>query len=520
MEKILLAIGHRELEEYLEVKLSREFVFVGTTVYREGVIRAIGQKAPNIVIIRETLSGNENIMSIIYHIRTNYPNVRIIFLAGNREVGDELLATLVNYGVYDILHGESIPAKKIVSLIRRKNTYKDVKHLQPVPILDENRNKMMFEAPESEGGGVEVVEVIKEIYIGDKDDKEKPHKTNDDIYEDTNEDDDIFIDEDKVKDDGDNLVINQKNEDVEIKRNSVKDTHKKPSFKISVPKPRPKPKPSEKKNNENVSVVANERIITFIGGKNGVGATTLAINTAFELASKGKKVIYVEFNENYPAVSYWYELGYTTEGIDTFMEYLDRKEYARTNNTIIKSSEIKKVETPMKKNYKKFPDTLDFLFFSKEYLSKLKDRVDYNNSKELYMYLMYQMGYDFVIIDVSSDVSNEATINGLIFSNKVFSVVTQDVSSIGYYLFSLNDLEKKGININAKNHYIVNKFVQSSLGEKEIKDWVGAKQLLTMSDFSRDFIDSNFKGIPAILNSKNVDLASSINKIVSVILNK
>ena len=101
-------------------------------------------------------------MSIIYQIRTSYPNLRIIFLAGNRVVGDELLANLVNYGVYDILYGESIPANKIVSLIRVGNKYSDVKHLQPVPLLDEDRNKMLFEAPDVPNG-VEVIEVIRKL---------------------------------------------------------------------------------------------------------------------------------------------------------------------------------------------------------------------------------------------------------------------------------------------------------------------------------------------------------------------
>ena len=167
----MLAVGHRQLEEYLKSQLDKEFEFVGAVVYREAVLRAVGQKSPDIVVIRETLSGSENIMSLVYSIRTNYPNVRIIFIAGNREPGDELLATLVSYGVYDILNGSNIPAQKIVSLIRKGNNYNDVKHFQPVPLLDEERNKILFEPPEAKKE-VEVIEIIKNENRGEEKDEE------------------------------------------------------------------------------------------------------------------------------------------------------------------------------------------------------------------------------------------------------------------------------------------------------------------------------------------------------------
>ena len=43
--------------------------------------------------------------------------------------------------------------------------------------------------------------------------------------------------------------------------------------------------------------------------KTWVGTTSLAVNTAFLLAEKGNKVVFVELNDTNPSVSYWYELG-------------------------------------------------------------------------------------------------------------------------------------------------------------------------------------------------------------------
>lgn len=492
-KKVLLAVGHRQLEEYLESQLDKEFEFVGTTVYREGILRAVGQKSPDIVVIRETLNGSENIMSIVYSIRANYPDVRIIFLAGDREPGDELLAALVNYGVYDILNGSNIPAQRIVSLIRRGNSYNDVKHFQPVPLLDEERNKMLFEAPEGKKGEVEIIEVIREVEVGNKG---QTFIESDPIYEPRDEEDE---------------------EDEEDKKDKGKLIDKIRFPKIPTIKQK---REKEVQTFSGLGSIASEKIITFIGGKSGVGTTSIAINTAFLLASKGYEVIYVEFNEKYPAVSYWYELGLTSCGIDSCIEALNQKKYGEIKKAIIKTKNLKEIPSSMQRNYKVFPNTLDFMFFSKEYLSGLKKELKGQNSKELFLHLMYQLGYDFVIIDVSSDMENEATQNGLIFSNRVFSVITQDVSSVGYHMFNINNLEKKGIDIISKSNYVVNRYTRSNFSLKDIGGWIETDKLLTVPAYEKDFINANLDGLPVVMHSKNPELISSIERIVTTILTK
>lgn len=484
----MLAVGHRQLEEYLKSQLDKEFEFVGAVVYREAVLRAVGQKSPDIVVIRETLSGSENIMSLVYSIRTNYPNVRIIFIAGNREPGDELLATLVNYGVYDILNGSNIPAQKIVSLIRKPNTYSDVKHFQPVPLLDEERNRVLFEAPEAKKE-VEVIEIINE---GNKNEvKDEETKI---IYEPPNEEIEDDDEEEKLK-----FINKIRLPKVDIGRQRKKETQ---TF-------------------TGIGSVASERIITFVGGKSGVGTTSIAINTAFLLAKKGYKVIYVEFNEKYPAVSYWYELGFTIHGIDSCIEALNEKRYGDIKKAIIRTKDLKNTPSSMQRNYKHFPDSLDFMFFSKEYLSGLKNKLKKQDSKELLLHLMYQLGYDFVIIDVSSDMENKATQNGLIFSNRVFSVITQDVSSVGYHVFNINQLRKMGIDIASKNIYIVNRYIPNSdFTLKDIGGWIETDRILAIPACDKDFINSNLEGLPVVIYSRNPELISSMEKVVTTILTK
>lgn len=490
-KKILLAVGHRQLEEYLEGELNQDYNFIGPTVHREGIVKLIEQGDPDIIVIRETLEGSTNIVTIVYTIRSKYPDIRIIFLAGNRKPGDELLATLVNYGIYDILYGVNIPASDIINAVKTPNKHADVAHLQPVPTLDEDRNKVSFEMKEQE------------------DDKENQKLDN-------KYDDEESV-EDSLRDDygQDEPII--ENEPVKIK-----DKRESPISKLTqgIKKPQIPTMSVMREKSHPVSVQnrsSANRVITFIGGKNGVGTSSIGINVAFELAKAGKRVIYLEINERYPAVSYWYELGLTSYGIDSAIEAIQDERYIDVNNAIIHSKELKKSDSPLKSSYRKFPDSLDFMFFSREYITGLKPKMDLKLSKELYMHLLYQEGYDFVFIDVQPDISNQATINGLMFSNLIFSVVTQDVSSIGYHLFHMNELEKRGVSLNSKNSYIINKYVESDIKTKEIKDWVETKDIFTFPLYGEDFTNANLKGLPVTLSSNDVGLKNSVVKIVNKI---
>lgn len=485
MKKVLLAIGHRDLEEYIKGQLDNDYEFTGQVVYKEGITKAIEQRIPDIIILRETLPGNLNTMSIIYEIRTNYQDIRIIFLAGNREPGDEFLATLVNYGIYDILYGENILALGIINLIKIKNTYNEIKHLQPVPLLDEERNRMLFNSPEAEIE-TKIIEVTKEVIINNT------RYDNDEPYEQKSE---IPF-----------LANVSKQEPEEMKQERYID-------KIKIPKFNFNKKEEEKHYNGAPMGSSKERIITFVGGKTGVGTTSIAINVAFSLAQDGNKVIFVEFNDKYPAASYWYDLNLVDEGIDTFLAHLKNENYKKLENTIIRSKDIKLEKSDMQRNYKKFPDNIDFLFFSKEYLSGTKDREDLGDVKELFMYLLYQLGYDYVILDVPSDITNKATENALLFSNTIFSVVTPDVSSIGYHLFNLNNLSKKGINVNSKNNYILNRYVKTSFSDNSIANWLGVTDFLKIYEHSGEFIEANLEGLPVIVKDASPELTSSIRRI-------
>lgn len=493
MEKILLAVGFRELEEFLQKKLRNEYKFVGVTVYREGIIRAIGQTNPDIVVIRETLEGKENILSILYEIRTKFPRVRIVFIAGKREPGDELLATLVNYGIYDILYGEKIPAHAVVGLIRKPNEYKDVQHLQPKPVLDEKSNKVLFESPEPQVTEREIVKevyVVKEVPVA----KEVPGHTSE-------------------------TPVPQTQTAPPVQ--ATAQTAETEEERVFAKNDKEKILPWAVGKREQHIDGGKQKIVTFLGAKPGVGNTSVSLNTAIQLAKKNIRVIFVEFDDRTPSASYWFDLGNFNEGIDSALQGLKEEDYQKVQNAIIRTEDLLKENASLQDSYKRFPRTLDFLFFSKQYLTRTREDIydiDLRLLKELCLYLAFQMGYDYVILDLSADIDEDVMRNALLYSSKVFMTITQDVCSIGHALYLLNELFKQGISVSSKLYYIINRYEEADLNFKGISEWVESKKLLTVPCLNKDFINANYFGLPVILYSKNRQLKSAFRNIETTIL--
>lgn len=155
MVKIYFALGHVDLENYiksskplLEKKIGDTIQFTGAALYREGIIKNIENNPPDILLLREGLSGTMKISDVIYQIRIKFPKIRIIFIAGDRNVGDPLLSTLVNYGIYDILVGNRVNAKDMLRKICTPSTLADVSFLIQKVNIDENTNQANFELPD------------------------------------------------------------------------------------------------------------------------------------------------------------------------------------------------------------------------------------------------------------------------------------------------------------------------------------------------------------------------------------
>lgn len=145
MKKIMLAVGHKLFEEELIKKLKDQYSFTGIATYREAILGEAVRHNPDIIVIRENLAGSSNISDIVYSLREKVPSARIILISTDRQAGDEFLATLVAYGVYDIIVGTKINLSSLVDLIKKPNTFSDISMYAAKVSVDEKGNKKVFE---------------------------------------------------------------------------------------------------------------------------------------------------------------------------------------------------------------------------------------------------------------------------------------------------------------------------------------------------------------------------------------
>lgn len=529
MQRVAFAVGDRELERYLQAKLKSECIFVGATVFREGVIRLVGQGNANVLILREVLDGKENILSIIYQLQMEYPHVRIIFLAGDREVGDEFLSTLVNYGVYDILYGKSILGPDIIELIRNPRQRRDVAHLQPKPVLDDKGKKVLFESPdalERVVGPSEEKVLVKEVYIPS----------------------DITDDELLVKQRSEDGAVDAKGstsieEFEEIEDPDVEVKSKKSGFfgisKVkesveTIMEPVTKAEKSvrqEESNKENV-VVENptakggflsrlmgkdsassinigsgrtlQQIITFVGSKGGVGNSMLAFNTALMLASK-HRVLYIDMDDMYPVVPSLYQLSKLNVGIDTAFQAIQNGRLELIRESICKMDEIVEMKLSLNDLHKKLPKKLETLTYSETYLSDLTEKSEANKdlSRELYLYMLYQMDYDFIILDVGGNIRDNVTFDAITYSNRVFYTITQDAACILKTENDFHELQKQGVDVGKKIKLLINHYTKNAIGVKDILDWLNLTNAVCIPNANDEIMYANFEGIPVSMYLKS-----------------
>lgn len=559
-------------------------MFVGLAVHRESVIRQIGQTNPDIVVIRETLEGKEDILGIIYDIQLRFPKVRVVFVGGNRQAGDALLSTLVNYGIYDILHGEKILSEEIVGLIRNPNMRKDVSYLQPKPKLNEHLNKVSFDAPEGLTPQTKTIvkEVYKEVFVdadgmevkvakpetkevtqvptekpkmvweGEdvvSDDlldveefkelneveelkplKEEPEKSqapaktkgsffkskskkNEQEKDKDKEETEIKADSKQHSNETTTLEEVHANKEEELEPTKEAETEK-VEFSVSETTEIVQDVSQEKESvfskffvrsfeNQNVNR-ERQKILTFTGSKQGIGTTSLAFNTAVQLA-KQNKVLYVEMNDRTPAVPFWYELSKLSEGIDTALEAIEQERFDKVAAGIVSMKEKKKEVSEMQRAYKHFPDNLDLFLFSKKYTARIAEdgkEVSFSYSREFYLYLLFQLEYDYVILDVPSDYRSPITQQALLYSHRIYYVVTQDVAVLAQATYAMNELDKMGIDLSKKAKFIVNKYEKTTLDLKSIKDWLQITSAIPVPMANSEFILANYNGIPFSLYTK------------------
>lgn len=151
MQRLLYAINHKATEEKITEQIKDKLICVGAVTYKEAVISAIFDNHADIVLIRDTLGGHIKTEDLIQQIRLQCPLVRIVFLSSGRNKKDNLISTLISYGIYDIIVSDSISVQTIVSYLLEPRNFRDVAaYFKPLSFEDPDEG----EKPSVEPGGL------------------------------------------------------------------------------------------------------------------------------------------------------------------------------------------------------------------------------------------------------------------------------------------------------------------------------------------------------------------------------
>ena len=99
MKKILYALNHKATEDCVTEKLGSDYVIINAVTYREAVLSVLPGAGADILVFRDSLDGSIDIRRLLEQIRTEYPEIRIVFICGERPKGDTMLAAIVSLGI-------------------------------------------------------------------------------------------------------------------------------------------------------------------------------------------------------------------------------------------------------------------------------------------------------------------------------------------------------------------------------------------------------------------------------------
>ncbi len=581
--RILFAIGVRDAETYLESILNdrdkerekngeqkKNYEFVGYAVHKDNILDLVKSSGPDVIVLREGLDGFKKILpgsitdeapeifTFAKNLKRMFPALRIVFIAGDRKVGDRNLGNLVAFNIYDILTGSKLVIDEVADMIDNPTTFDKVsKYLPKEGDLIED-----FDTPEEKKKAeltTTVEKIVEETPVEHKEKEIKQAPSSDIIVAPANQ-----TGGGKKAPVIPSLIESLLEKGGAAKSNFIKDNplakpvdnsnSSNPPQNKQIQKKTPSSNPfsntgskassnnkfggvTRPKRNSGSIYIGKDKIVTFYSAKNGIGTTLTAYCVAMELALRKNKVLYIEYNDTNPMIAYWlgvYESTNYEDGIDKAILGYETNSLQDVNNSITTLANLVNGcnSEELLSAFKKYPKTLDMLFFSEDYiLRRDKTPISSNSFAQLLLYYMQQLNYNYIIVDMKSNTSLSIIEKALTFSNKNYLLVSQDVSSIGYCKQFLDSLTRRGLDftiktngnksINEKNSYIINKYSKRlSLNEKSIREWYETNRTFTIPENTEEINELSFKCQPIMRVCKNREFVDSIALIASNIENE
>ena len=498
MGTILYAICNEAAEKYISERLSENYKIVGTALYKEIVVEKVKSLKPDILILSEGLQASDmSIRKLVQILRTEYPEVRIIFLAANRPIGDPFLEWLVNVGVYDIQFGESININEVVQCIYKPYQYKDVAFLQK----NVSENDFLNEE-KSESQPKVVADLQKEKHIDvnkknlEKEDINHNNSTNNVYVEDEDDDETVLLSSSNI-----NTMFTENNEeDKDEKKESVVSSDTELKSKVSMASIIDFINYIFKNKTDRKSLPNHKKVISVISAADGVGASTVASNIAYAVAINGEKSILVDLHTPANRTLGRLKIENNTLGLDGFINSI--LSGSVNEEAIVTWERISRIN-PV--HAAKLCNKLDYLAYSQSYVMERNIEYkasEFDNIKEL-IQVLRKMGYINIILSVPASLDIEDVSNCVNQSSSVVVVTSQDTYSVSATNSLTYSLVNKDLEFLNKVVYVLNKYEKIYPKLQDVQQMFQCENIYGLRCDNKGFIRASTEGVPYIALYRN-----------------
>ena len=251
------------------------------------------------------------------------------------------------------------------------------------------------------------------------------------------------------------------------------------------------------------------RVISFYSYKGGVGRTVSLIQSAYNLAQKGKKVVLIDLDIEAPSFNSIFKND--IKGSNGLVKYLFNK-YSKNREMLSEIEEVSSVVTKLNINCKGEIYVIPCGKIDLEYVNSLqiiKEKVIYENNyiRELINNVVEKYNVDYVFIDSRTGINNWGAIAIADISDEVFLIAYPNYENYEGIKLIL-DLVK-----DSKKCTVVFSRIDTSVGGIKI-----AKELFSKLDVKQDFIGIHYDPKISVSEKYPIEDINSFNKLSDFIL--
>ena len=147
-KRICLALSNVGAEDAIikvvNNKFSNIYEIAENVRSKEALITAINKEKFDVLILREDLTGNTDLIELFKQIRSDNNDLQIIFLMNNRENGDPFYIELFLFNIYDFVVLPNIKLDDIFDFLAKPRKFNEV--IRFLPVRAERIRNLIVEA--------------------------------------------------------------------------------------------------------------------------------------------------------------------------------------------------------------------------------------------------------------------------------------------------------------------------------------------------------------------------------------